>query len=90
MHPRAKLRDGKEAVSFAERAAEQRKDDPPTLDTLAAAYAEAGRFKEAVDTARKAKQVAEAAKNQTLADAIAVRLKLYEASKPYRDETLGN
>ena len=48
-HPDAKLRNGKEAVQLAETAAELRKDDVSTLDTLAAAYAEAERFREAVE-----------------------------------------
>ena len=52
-HADAKLRNGKEAVVFAEKAAGLKKDDAPTLDTLAAAYAEAGRFKEAVATRKR-------------------------------------
>ena len=87
-HPNAKLRNGQEAVTFAENAAAQKMDDAQTLDTLAAAYAEAGRFKEAVATARKAKLAAEKTKSQPLIDEIAARLKLYEAGKPYRDKTM--
>ena len=84
--PDAKLRNANEAVAFAEKAAARCPDDGPTLDTLAAAYAESDRFKEAADTAQKAKQAAEKAKNQLLVNEIAARLKLYEAGKPYRDE----
>jgi protein O-mannosyl-transferase len=90
-HPDAKLRNGKEAVELAEKAAALTKGTQPTvLDTQAAAYAEVGRFQDAVATAQKAKQAAEKSKNQTLADGIAVRLKSYEGGKPYRDATLGD
>ncbi len=89
-HPDAKLRNGKEAVQLAEKAAELRKDDVSTLDTLAAAYAEAGRFREAVETARKAQQAAEKMKNPALIERSAARLKLYTAEKPYRDQSMAN
>ncbi|HEY1716957.1 MAG TPA: hypothetical protein VGH42_01535, partial [Verrucomicrobiae bacterium] len=56
------------------------------LDTLAAAYAEAGRFGKAVETARRALNLPAAKNNQPLADAIQARLKLYEANLPYREE----
>jgi Flp pilus assembly protein TadD len=89
-HPSAKLRNGKEAVAFAEKAATIKPEDAPTLDTLAAAYAEAGRFKEAVDTANKAKKAAEKTKDKGLIDGVDQRLKLYQAGKPYRDQSLAN
>jgi tetratricopeptide (TPR) repeat protein len=87
-HPDAKMRNGKEAVAFAEKAAKLRPEDAQTLDTLAAAYAEAGRFKDAVETANEAKQAADKAKDKLLGGGIAARQKLYEAGKPFRDETL--
>ncbi len=43
-HPDPKHRDGAEAIILAHCAAELTPNDPSTLDTLAAAYAEAGRF----------------------------------------------
>ncbi len=53
-HPDPELRNGAEAVRLAERACALWKDrDPNLLDTLAAAYAEAGRFPEAVERSRK-------------------------------------
>jgi hypothetical protein len=64
----------------------QHKDDEPELlDTLAAAYAEAGRFPEAVQTAEKALAAASRWDNKTLSDGIQQRLKLYRAGKPYRE-----
>jgi cytochrome c-type biogenesis protein CcmH/NrfG len=50
-----KVRDGAHAVRFAERACELTQySDPGPLGALAAAYAEAGRFPEAVTTAEMA------------------------------------
>lgn len=55
--PDAALRNGKEAVAMAERANVLTKQiDPIRLRTLAAAYAEAGRFREAIKTLQLAKQ----------------------------------
>ncbi len=83
------LRDGAEAVRLAERACELSQNGQPMyFGTLAAAYAEAGRFPEAVATAEKAEQLANdagltavAAKNRQL-------LELYRAGKPYREPAL--
>ena len=51
----AAIRNGREAVDLAQRAAQlTQRRDPQTLDTLAAAYAEAGRFAAAVQTAQEA------------------------------------
>ena len=53
------FRNGKEAVPMAERAtALTGRNDPVKLRTLAAAYAESGRFEDAVVTLREAKTVA--------------------------------
>lgn len=86
-HVDAAIRNGEEAVELARKAAAQQKTDVATvLDTLAAAYAEAGRFKEAVETARRAKKAAEPIPNHdALLRGIDARLKLYESGKPYRD-----
>ena len=58
------------------------------VDTLAVAYAAAGRFPEAIKTAQKAIQIAQAAGNNALAQRINNRLQLYKAAKPYRDAAL--
>ncbi len=53
--PEASIRNGSEAVALAVRAVQlSGGKDPAILDTLAAAYAEAGRFAEAVLTERRA------------------------------------
>jgi len=59
--------------------------DPAVMDTLAAAYANAGKFDQAVKTAEKAVELAKAAENQNLADDIQSRLDLYQAQRPYRE-----
>ena len=82
--PQAALRNGNKAVELAERANQLTKGvNPVVLVTLAAAYAEAGRFPEAVATAQRALQLAETHSAPALAEAIHSQLKLYQASIPY-------
>jgi tetratricopeptide (TPR) repeat protein len=84
--PDASLRNASEAVELAGQAAKLSGGrDPNVLDALAAAYAEAGRFGEAVETARQALTLAEAKKNTALAEALRARIKLYQAGSPYRE-----
>jgi hypothetical protein len=55
----ARLRDGGRAMQLAERACQlSQNNEPALLYTLAAAYAEAGRFNDAVTTAQKARALA--------------------------------
>jgi len=54
------------------------------LDTLAAAYAAAGRFAEAVTVAQQALRLAESAGQSALAERVRNRLELYRAGRPYR------
>jgi len=73
-----------EAVRLAERARELTDDpDANMLDTLAAAYAAAGRFEQASATAQAALQRAAAEGNPSLEQEIAVRLELYRRGEPY-------
>ena len=82
--PQASLRNGNKAVKLAQRANQLTGDgNPVVLGTLAAAYAEAGRFPEAVATAQRALQVAETQSNPALADAIRSQMKLYQAGLPF-------
>jgi tetratricopeptide (TPR) repeat protein len=84
--PTDTLRNGTEAVQLAERACEQtRKREPVLLGTLAAAYAEAGRYREAVDTAEKARALALSAGQREVAERNGELLALYRAGKPYRE-----
>ncbi|HOX57716.1 MAG TPA: tetratricopeptide repeat protein [Candidatus Paceibacterota bacterium] len=78
-------RNGAEAASLAERACKLTEfREPLLLGTLAAAYAEAGRFAEARSTAQRAIEAAQAAGQAELAARNRELLKLYEAGKPCR------
>jgi tetratricopeptide (TPR) repeat protein len=82
--PEASLRNGQKAMELAQQAEQlSGGTSPEILDTLAAAYAEAGRYPEAVETARQALSLPATQNNPSLADAIQARLKLYEAGSPY-------
>jgi tetratricopeptide (TPR) repeat protein len=84
--PETSVRNGAEAVGLAERAVHLSGGrDPETLDTLAAAYAEAGRFSEAVEAARRALALAAQLNNKPLAEALTARIALYEAKAPLRE-----
>lgn len=79
-------RDGAEAVKLAEQACKLAENKAPgLLDTLAAAYAEAGRFEEAVKAAEQAAELARSNGNGMQAQKIETRLELYRQNKPYRE-----
>jgi protein O-mannosyl-transferase len=59
-------------------------DDPALLDVVGAAYAEVGRFDDAVTLARRAQERATAAGRTNLAQEIAGRLREYESGRPWR------
>ncbi|MBW1772609.1 MAG: tetratricopeptide repeat protein [Deltaproteobacteria bacterium] len=81
-----KLRNGIEAVQWALIACKNDgRKNPEYLDTLAAAYAEAGRFQEAVRTARKSLNLARSAGDVDLAEEVEKRLLLYKAEKPFTE-----
>jgi len=80
------LRNGSEAVQLAERAdsASSRSDKHSTiLRILAAAYAEAGQFAQAKETAQQALEAANIQGNTTLADTLQGELALYDLGLPY-------
>jgi len=79
------IRNGAEAVALAERANTSTDGQQPfVLDTLAAAYAEAGRFKDAQQAEQQAVELAAAA-GETETNAMQTRLKLYQSGRPYRE-----
>ncbi|NQU09505.1 hypothetical protein HQ590_01830 [bacterium] len=85
-HPDDTVRDGAAAVQLAEDLAlKTAHTNPVILDTLAAAYAESGRFAEAVQMAQRARQAATRAGNQDLARVISDRLYWYRQDLPYRE-----
>jgi protein O-mannosyl-transferase len=83
------LRNGVEAVALAEQAdseSSRNENHPIVLRILAAAYAEAGRFAEAKNTARQALHEAEIQGNSNLSNALRDEIALYELSLPYHKE----
>lgn len=82
----AAVRNGAEAVQLATRSCElTRYQNPQSLNSLAAAYAEAGRFEDAVDTAKQAFALAQASGQTGLAGILQKLLELYQARQPYRE-----
>jgi tetratricopeptide (TPR) repeat protein len=82
----ASARDGPEAVRLAGQAAAlTRYQDAIVLDTLAAAYAEAGQYREAQQTQVRAIQLVGADGNPEFAKAMQQREQLYRSGKPYRE-----
>jgi tetratricopeptide (TPR) repeat protein len=85
--PDNSLRNGNKAVELAQQAVQlSGGNSPEILDTLAAAYAEAGRYPEAVETARRALDLSAAQNNKPLAQVIQTQLKLFETHSPYREK----
>ncbi len=83
--PDPSLRNGQDATALAVRAVQLSEGkDAAVWDTLAAAYAEAGKFADAVLTARRALAIAEQSRGD-LADAIRKRIALYGKELPFRD-----
>ena len=83
--PDPRLRDGAKAVELAERASKANSTNPIMGATLAAAYAEVGRFSDAVATAEIALQLATTSGNLQMADVIRSHLEFYRAEQPFRD-----
>ena len=74
------------AVTLAQRACELTSNNDATcLDTLAAAYAAAGRFNDAIAAAKKAIELAGSAGQSQLVGEIEARLQLYRNGQPYHD-----
>ena len=79
------VRDGAKAVGFAQQAvALSGGREPQFLRTLGAAYAETGRFPEAIAAARQAAAIANMQGKQRLAKNLEQDLVLYRSSLPVR------
>jgi tetratricopeptide (TPR) repeat protein len=84
--PKASIRNGARAVELAQRANQlSGAGNLVVLRTLAAAYAEAGRFAEAITAAQQALKLAASQTNTTLADGLRTEIKLYQAGSPFRN-----
>ena len=81
--PEDHLRDGPRAVELAEDARQRtRGRDPLILITLATAYAETGRFPDAIRAAEEAGQLASAAGNSPLVEGIRAYIALFQSGQP--------
>lgn len=84
-NPNASLRNGADAVAMAQRAVQLTGGgDPVVLATLAAAYAETGRFSDAVATAHRAHTIAAGRNLTTLADLLQSGIRRFRAKSPFR------
>jgi tetratricopeptide (TPR) repeat protein len=83
--PESKQRDGLRAVRLAELVCKATAyESPPLLETLAAAYAEVGKFDQAISTIQKAIDIVR--KNpKTSTATLQSRLELYKTGRPYRE-----
>jgi hypothetical protein len=89
--PDPKVRDGTQAVQLAQRACDLTHYQKTIyLGTLAAAYAEAGRFDDAMVSAQKACDLAAQSGEQGLLQKNQELLQLYRAHKPYHEPASPN
>ncbi|MDQ6911386.1 MAG: tetratricopeptide repeat protein [Verrucomicrobiota bacterium] len=85
--PESRIRDGRRAVELAERADTiTAGKNPIVAATLAAAYAESGRFAEAIKTAQRAIELSESQGNPARARSIRIQLESYQAGSAFRDQ----
>lgn len=81
--PTAKFRDGPKAIELATMAKKLSETDNAAIeDTLAAAYAEAGRFEDAIKTQLRAIELAP----ESMKAEFRSKLELYQAEKPYHEQ----
>ena len=89
--PESSIRNGTKAVELAQQADQlSGGNNPLILSTLAAAYAEAGRFPEAIGTTERAISLASAQTNGALVADFQSRIVLYRSGLPFRDHTLAH
>lgn len=89
--PGAEVRDGLKAVTFAQQAVSLSGGrEPQFLRTLAAAYAESGRFSEAVAGAQQAAVISNMQGNHRLATNLEKDIVLYRAHLPIRENSPGD
>jgi len=85
-HENFAVRSPRRALELATQAADATGwSDPRVLDTLAAAYAAASRFPNAVEVAEQAEELAREQGRTALAEAVATRLAGYAAGEPFRE-----
>jgi tetratricopeptide (TPR) repeat protein len=86
--PTGSVRNGAEAVALALQADQlSGGKDPVVLQTLAAAYAESGRFADAIVSARQALELSATQTDRSLDEALRAQIGLYQAGLPFRDKS---
>ena len=89
--PEDSIRDGALAAELGERALRISGGKIPMIyKVLAAAYAENGRFAEAVETAQRGAQLATSQGNPALAAELENNVALYQSGRPLRDPSIAN
>ena len=84
--PDGSVRNGKDAVALADHAQTlTHAQDPAILDTLSAAYAETGRFPQAMEVERHAIAVATQQGKTSLTATLEAHLSRYQSNKPLRE-----
>ena len=89
--PDDSIRDGRRAVELAEKALRLSGGKiPMVFRVLAAAYAENGRFSQAIETAQRGADLANNQDNRVLAAELQSNITFYQAGAPLRDPSLAN
>jgi tetratricopeptide (TPR) repeat protein len=82
----ASLRNGARAIQFAQQADQlSGNNNALVLRTLAAAYAEAGQFGKAIESAQAARRLAQKQGDNSVAGELEQEMALYELDLPYRE-----
>lgn len=85
-HPEARFRDGTQAVALAERGVQlTQTNDARLLDTLSGAFAEVGRFDDALASARTGARLAQTLQDTNLKNEIETHITHYQNRQPFRD-----
>jgi tetratricopeptide (TPR) repeat protein len=89
--PEDSIRDGTRAIELGERALRVSGGKIPMIyKVLAAAYAENGRFVNAIETAQRGADLATIQGNPALAAELQSNLSLYQSGRPLRDPNIRN
>ncbi len=82
----AAVRNGPEALRLALHAVQiSRAQEPAFLDTLSAAYAETGKFQDAIQVCRQAQELARKQDNSRLIETLSTRVALYQSGNALRE-----
>lgn len=90
-HPNTEVRQIEEALRLSEQVSQRTNlTNPHYLDTLAAAYANAEQYEQAVTTAQLAIDLLTEPKQQAIRQQITERLKLYEQEQAFRESSVSS